>query len=125
VQAGLDKARRDLQGNGGPRRDRRDLRGTLVNDIASATGVDAAKVRAALQSLKPHRGGRRDRGGDVRGRLAAALGVGTDALDAALRKVRTEACERFATELAQRLKVDVQTVSDALASLPGPGRHHA
>src|SRR3954447_23297593 len=64
VQAGLDKARQDLQakrGNGNGNRDRGALRDTLVNDIASATGVDAAKVRSALQSAKPDRGARRDR----------------------------------------------------------------
>ncbi len=51
VQAGLDKARQDFQGQG--RQGRRDNLDTVVNDIASATGVDAAKVRSALQDLRP------------------------------------------------------------------------
>jgi hypothetical protein len=130
VQAGLDKARQDLQanrGNRGNRRDRGALRDTLVNDIASATGVDAAKVRSALQSAKPDRGTRRDRRdarGDLRQQLATALGVTTARLDAAFKTVATQARDQFATELAQRLHVDVQKVKDALGSLPGPGRRH-
>jgi transcriptional regulator with XRE-family HTH domain len=123
VQAGLDKARQDFQSSRGnrDRRDRGALRDTLVNDIAAATGVDAAKVRSALQSLRPGRGVRRD---DVRQKLATALGVSTDALDAAFDKVRTQARDQFATELAQQLHIDVQKVKDALASFPAPGRRH-
>ena len=131
VQAGLDKARQDLQaGRGNGDRGRRGFRvfgDTVVNDIAAATAVDAAKVRSALQSLRPDRGDRRDRGvrrDDVRQKLATALGVSTDALDAAFDKVRTQARDRFATELAQRLNIDVEKVKDALASFPGPGRRH-
>jgi hypothetical protein len=118
VQAGLDKARQDLQGQG--RRFRRGNIDTVVNDIASATGVDAAKVRSALQSLRPNRADRRDRrdrrdrGDDIRQKLATALGVTTDQLDAAFDKVRTQARDQFATELAQQLKIDVQKVKDAL-----------
>jgi transcriptional regulator with XRE-family HTH domain len=123
VQAGLDKARQDFQSSRGnrDRRDRGALRDTLVNDIAAATGVDAAKVRSALQGLRPGRGVRRD---DVRQKLATALGVSTDALDAAFDKVRTQARDQFATELAQQLHIDVQKVKDALASFPAPGRRH-
>jgi hypothetical protein len=136
VQAGLDKARQDLQANrGNGNRDRRDrdrgaLRDTLVADVAAATGVDAAKVRSALQDLRPDRGQRRDRGDrrdardQVRQKLATALGVTTDQLDAAFDKVRTQARDQFATDLAQRLNVDPQKVKDALAALPGPGRRH-
>jgi transcriptional regulator with XRE-family HTH domain len=129
VRAGLDKARQDLRsGRGnGDRRGFRVFGDTLVNDVAAATGVDAAKVRSALQSLRPHLGDRRDPGArhdDVRQKLATALGVSTDALDAAVAKVRTQARDRFATELAQRLNIDVQKVKDALASFPGPGRRH-
>jgi len=116
VQAGLDKARQDFQGQQG-RRDRRGNIDTVVNDIASATGVDAAKVRSALQSLRPHRPDRRDRrdrGDDIRQKLATALGVTTAQLDAAFDKVRTQARDQFATELAQRLNIDVQKVKDAL-----------
>jgi Clp amino terminal domain, pathogenicity island component len=127
VQAGLDKARQDLQGrrgNGNGRRDRGAFGDTIVNDIASATGVDAAKVRSALQGLRPDRGQRRDRRDDIRQKLATALGVTTAQLDAAFDKVRTQARDQFATDLAQRLGVDAQKVKDALASLPGPGRRH-
>jgi Clp amino terminal domain, pathogenicity island component len=116
VQAGLDKARQDFQGQQG-RRDRRGNIDTVVNDIASATGVDAAKVRSALQSLRPKRADRRDRrdrGDDIRQKLATALGVTTAQLDAAFDKVRTQAADQFATELAQRLNIDVQKVKDAL-----------
>jgi hypothetical protein len=116
VRAGLDKARQDFQGQQG-RRDRRGNIDTVVNDIASATGVDAAKVRSALQSLRPTRADRRDRrdrGDDIRQKLATALGVTTARLDAAFDKVRTQAADQFATELAQRLSIDVQKVKDAL-----------
>lgn len=117
VQAGLDKARRDFRS--GPR-DRRGFRrnlDTIVGDIAAATGLDSAKVRAALQDLRPNRGDRhdrRDRGDDIRRKLATALGVTPAQLDAAFEKVRTQARDQFATELAQRLKVDVRKVKDAL-----------
>jgi energy-converting hydrogenase A subunit M len=129
VQAGLDKARQDLRSSRGnrDRGNRGALRDTFVNDIATATGVDAAKVRSALQSLRPDRGDRRDRGAhrdDIRQKLATALGVSTDALDAAFKTVATQVRDQFATELAQRLNIDVQKVKDALASLPGPGRRH-
>jgi hypothetical protein len=126
VQAGLDKARQDFRSNR-DRRDRGALRDTFANDIAAATGVDAAKVRSALQSLRPDHGDRRDRGArrdDIRQKLATALGVSTDALDAAFAKVRTQAVDQFATELAQRLGIDAEKVKDALASFPGPGRRH-
>jgi transcriptional regulator with XRE-family HTH domain len=130
VQAGLDKARQDLRadrGNRNGRPDRGALRDTLVKDIASATGVDAAKVRSALRSARPDRGTRRDRRdarGDVRQKLATALGVTTAQLDAAFKTVATQARDQFATDLAQRLHIDVQKVKDALGSLPGPGRRH-
>src|SRR6478672_2297671 len=82
VQAGLDKARQDLgkarpDRNGGRRFDRGAFATTVVNDIASATGVDAAKVRSALQGPRPKPGDHRDRGGardDIRRQLATALG---------------------------------------------------
>jgi hypothetical protein len=130
VQAGLDKARQDFRGQGQDRRGRRGNIDTLVNDIASATGVDAAKVRSALQSLRPNRSDRRDRRGardDIRQKLATALGVTTDQLDAAFDKIRTQARDQFATELAQRLNIDVQKVKDALPDRVGfgfGGRRH-
>jgi hypothetical protein len=126
VQAGLDKARQDFR-NGNGNRDRRGFRGsidTVVNDIASATGVDAAKVRSALQSLRPNRPDRRDRrdrGDDIRQKLATALGVTTAQLDAAFKKVATQARDQFATELAQKLNIDPQKVKDALPDFGGFG----
>ena len=127
VQAGLDKARQDLgkdrpDRNGGRRFDRGAFENTVVNDIASATGVDAAKVRSALQSLRPKAGDHRDRGAardDIRQKLATALGVTTAQLDAAFQKVATQARDQFATELAQKLNIDVQKVKDALPDVRG------
>lgn len=110
LQAGLDNARRDFRGRRGPRGNL----DTFVGDIASATGVDAAKVRSALQSLHPKRGDRRDRHDDLRQKLATALGVTPAQLDSAFEKVRTQARDQFATELAQRLNIDVQKVKEAL-----------
>jgi Clp amino terminal domain, pathogenicity island component len=128
VQAGLDKARQDFQGQGRQgRRGRRANLDTVVNDIASATGVDAAKVRSALQDLRPNRGDRhgrrdrRDRGDDIRQKLATALGVTTAQLDAAFDKVGTQARDQFATELAQKLNIDPQKVKDALPDRGGFG----
>ena len=137
VQAGLDKARQDLgkdrpDRNGGHRFDRGAFESTVVNDIASATGVDAAKVRSALQSLRPKAGDHRDRRGardDIRQKLATTLGVTTAQLDAAFQKVATQARDQFATELAQKLNIDVQKVKDALPDVRGGfafgfGRRH-
>ena len=127
VQAGLDKARQDFRdGNRDRGRPPRRL-DMVVNDIASATGVDAAKVRSALQSLRPKPGDRRDRrdrrgpADDIRQKLATALGVTTAQLDAAFEKVRTQARDQFATELAQKLSIDPQKVKDALPDRGGIG----
>jgi energy-converting hydrogenase A subunit M len=122
VQAALDKLRSDFR-NGRRDRDRNgaDRRTAVANALATELGVDAARVRAALDKLKPARSDRRDRRDDVRQRLATALGVTTDQLETAFDKVRTDARNAFATELAQRLNIDVQKVRDALADLPGRG----
>jgi Clp amino terminal domain, pathogenicity island component len=130
VQAGLDKARQDFKGGRpGPGRhdphDRRAAADTFVNDIAAATGVDAAKVRSALQSLRPDRGDRRDRRDDVRQKLAQALGVTPDQLQTAIDKVETDQRNAFATALAQRLNIDVRKVKDVLKDIPRFGRRHA
>jgi transcriptional regulator with XRE-family HTH domain len=130
VQAGLDKARQGFRA--GPRDPNRNTRrgdrlDGLVNDIASATGVDAAKVRSALQGLRPKLGDRKDRRGardDIRQRLATALNVTPAALDAAFQTVRTQQRDAFATELAQKLNIDPQKVKDALPDFAGPGRRH-
>jgi len=124
VQAGLDKARQDFR-NGNGNRGRRGFRAgfdAVVNDIASATGVDAAKVRSALQGLRPKPGPRRERRDardEIRRKLATALGVTTAQLDAAFDKVRTQARDEFATELAQKLNIDPQKVKDALPDRGG------
>jgi hypothetical protein len=130
VQAGIDKGRQDFRGGqrDGSRNGRRgDRLDGLVNDVAASTGVDAAKVRSALQSLRPKLGDRHDRRGardDIRQRLATALSVSPAALDAAFQKVRTQQRDAFATELAQKLNIDPQKVKDALPSFAGPGRRH-
>jgi hypothetical protein len=124
VRAGLDKARQDFRGGTRDRNGRRGNLDTVVNDIAAATGLDAAKVRSALQDLRPRRVERRDhrdRGDDIRRKLATALGVTTDQLDAAFDKVRTQARDQFATELAQKLNIDPQKVKDALPDRVGFG----
>ena len=127
VQAGLDKARQDFKANppdrNGPR-DRRGAADTFVNDIAAATGVDAEKVRSALQSLHKDRPGPGDRRDDIRQRLATALGVTTDQLQTAIDKVETDQRNAFATQLAQKLNIDVQKVQDVLKDLPRFGRRH-
>jgi hypothetical protein len=120
VQAGLDKAKQDFRGRRGPRGNL----DAVVGDIASATGVDAAKVRSALRSLRPGPGKRHEHRDDVRQKLATALGVTTDRLDAAFEKVRTQARDQFATDLAQKLNIDPQKVKDALPDFPGRGRRH-
>jgi hypothetical protein len=126
VQAGLDKLRQQSQnrdGNG-RRGGRRAFGDDLVNAISSSTGVDAAKVRSALQRMKPERGNRHAARDDIRQKLATALGVTTAQLDAAFQKVKTDTANAFATELAQKLNIDVQKVQGVLKDLPGPGRHH-
>lgn len=143
VQAGLDKARQDLgkdrgADNGNRRFDRGAFEDTIVDDIASATGVGAAKVRSALQDLRPEPGRheRQDARDDIRQKLATALGVTTDQLQTAIEKVATDQRDAFATELAQKLNIDAAKVKDALPDFrggPGPGfgfgfgfggRHH-
>jgi ClpA/ClpB-like protein len=130
VQAGLDSLRQQFR-NGNRDRDHSGRRGgrrafgdDLVNAIAKSTGVDAAKVRSALQSLKPDRGDRHGGRDDLRQKLATALGVTTDQLQTALDKVATDTRNAFATELAQKLNIDVQKVQDVLKDFPGPGRRH-
>jgi hypothetical protein len=128
VQAGLDKVRQDFRNAPRDRnRDRGDRLDAVVNALAASTGVDAAKVRSALQDLRPKRGDHRGPGrarDDIRQRLATALGVTPAALQTALDKVETDARNAFATDLAQRLKIDVQKVQDALKDLPRFGRRH-
>jgi ClpA/ClpB-like protein len=122
VQAGLDKARQDFRDGNRDRNGRRGGFDTVVNDIAAASGVDVAKVRSALQSLRPTPGPRRERHDprdDIRQKLATALGVTTAQLDAAFDRVRTQARDQFATELAQKLKIDPQKVEDALPDRVG------
>jgi len=126
VQAGLDKLRRQFQNrdHNGRRGGRRAFGDDLVNALSTSTGVDAAKVRSALQSLMPPRGDRHGARDDIRQKLATALGVTTAQLQTATDKVRTDTRNAFATELAQKLNIDVQKVQDVLKDFPGPGRHH-
>ena len=116
MQAGLDKARQDLgkdrpDRNGDRRFDRGAFENTVVNDIASATGVDAAKVRSALQGLRPTAGAPRPR---PRRRARRHPPEARDrprrddraARTTAFQKVATQR-DAFATELAQKLNIDV------------------
>src|SRR5262249_629997 len=129
VQAGLDSLRQQFR-NGNRDRDHNGRRGfrafgdDFVNAIAKSTGADAPKVRSALHSLKPDRGDRPTARDDIRQKLATALGVTTDQLETAVDKVKTDTLNAFATELAQKLNIDVAKVQAVLKDFPGPGRHH-
>jgi hypothetical protein len=114
--------------------------------LAKALGVSAAKLRQAFAKIRPdhgpgHRDGRdgpggpggHDGPGDHHGpsgaredALAKALGVTPAKLRAAFDKLRTDETDAFATELANRLNLDVAKVKDALGQLRpfGFGRHH-
>jgi hypothetical protein len=97
-------------------------------DLAQALGVSEAKLRAAFHdvmgTLRPHAPGRPFRQGFAN--LAKELGVTQAKLEAALKEVRDAHKDDLAQKLADRLKIDVAKVKDALDDL-GPigfGRHH-
>jgi len=115
VQAALDKlSPDDVRAAGGP-----------AEAIAKALDVDVAKVRDALQSLRPP-GGPGRRFGHGRGfgpdlsTLADKLGVSTTQLQDAFKKIHDDERDAFATALAQKLGIDPQKVKDAL---PADGPH--
>jgi predicted ArsR family transcriptional regulator len=92
--------------------------------LAKALGVDEAKVRDALQSVRPpgppgRPGGprERDHGPDLSA-LATKLGVTTAQLQAAFDKLGAEKRDEFATKLAEKLGIDPQKVKDALPAEP-------
>ena len=97
--------------NGNRRFDRGAFEDTVVNDIASATGVDAAKVRSALQDLRPDRGARRDRRDRARRHPPEARDRprrdDRPARRPRSRRSRRDQRDAFATELAQKLNIDV------------------
>jgi biotin operon repressor len=94
-------------------------------DLAKALGVSEDKLRAAFEKVlgdfRPHPPGR-----PGFGNLAKELGVTQAKLEAALEKIRDAHKDDLAQALADRLKIDVAKVKDALDDL-GPfgfGRHH-
>lgn len=114
---------------GGPR----DLSG-----IAAELGVTEAKLRAALEDLRPDRGAKKDEHQDELAKaLASELGLDQAKVTAALEKfhgdrkvVRRERganrLNRFDEALAAKLGIDAAKVRSAFESLkPGPNRRAA
>lgn len=109
---------------GGPR----DLSGA-----AAKLGVTEAKLRAALQGLRPDRGARKD---ELATALAKELGLDEAKVTAALEKLhgdhkvlrrerRGDRLQRFDAALAAKLGLDatkVRAAFDALKPAPGAGR---
>jgi energy-converting hydrogenase A subunit M len=121
--------------------------------LAKELGVSTAKVRAALEKRRGHPGDPGDMAADLGvseerlreafhavfdkvrgphprfGNLAKELGVTQAQLDAGLDTLKAQheqLRDEFAKELAERLKLDVAKVQDALEDLrpPGFGRRH-
>jgi hypothetical protein len=115
--------------HGGPR----DLSG-----IAAKLGVTEAKLRAALQDLRPGRGTKKGEHQDALAKaLASALGLDQAKVSAALEKLhgdrkvirrdrRGDRLNRFDEALATKLGIDAAKVRAAFDSLkPGPNRRVA
>jgi Spy/CpxP family protein refolding chaperone len=115
--------------HGGPR----DLSG-----IAAKLGVTEAKLRAALQDLRPGPGAKKDEHQDALAKaLASALGLDQAKVSAALEKLhgdrkvirrdrRGDRLNRFDEALATKLGIDAAKVRAAFDSLkPGPNRRVA
>jgi hypothetical protein len=111
---------------GGPR----DLSG-----IAAQLGVTEAKLRAALEDLRPDRGAKHDEHQDELAKaLASELSLDQAKVAAALEKLhgnrkvvrrerRGDRLQRFDEALAAKLGIDAAKVRSAFDSLkPGPGR---
>src|SRR3954452_15044533 len=103
---------------GGPARD--------LSGLAGRLGVSEAKLRAALEDLRPDR--RDDREGAVAKALAGALGLSTDKVQAALEKLhgqrklkrddrRADGRDAFAQALATKLGVSVGKVRAGLEAV--------
>jgi hypothetical protein len=104
-------------------------RGFGLDRLATRLGVDQAKLRTALESLRqdmaPH-GPRGERDGQFAKDLAAELGTTQAKVEAALKKVRVkyekqEQAQRdaFAEKLAAKLGLDASKVKKALEAPKG------
>ncbi|MEO8686945.1 MAG: Clp protease N-terminal domain-containing protein [Solirubrobacteraceae bacterium] len=101
---------------GGPR----DLSGP-----AAKLGVTEAKLRAALQDLRPDRGARKDEHQAALAKaLATELGVDEAKVTAALDQLHGDRLQRFDNALAAKLGIDAakaRAAFDALKPAPGAG----
>jgi len=106
-----------------------------LSGIAAQLGVTEAKLRAALEDLRPDRGAAKDeRRAELAKPLAAELGLDEAKVTAALEKFhgdrkvvrrerRGDRVQRFDEALAAKLGVDAAKVRAAFDSLkPGPNR---
>ena len=106
-----------------------------LSGIAAQLGVTEAKLRAALEDLRPDRGAAKDeRKAELAKPLAAELGLDVAKVTAALEKFygdrkvvrrerRGDRVQRFDEALAAKLGVDAAKVRAAFDSLkPGPNR---
>ena len=106
-----------------------------LSGIAAQLGVTEAKLRAALEDLRPDRGAAKDeRKAELAKPLAAELGLDVAKVTAALEKFhgdrkvvrrerRGDRVQRFDEALAAKLGVDAAKVRSAFDSLrPGPNR---
>jgi len=102
-----------------------------LSDLAAKLGVTEAKLRAALQDLRPER--RDERRDELAAALAKELGISTDKVEAALdkrpaeRKLKRhrrfgEMRDAFADQLAGKLGVDEAKVRAALDDVRPDGR---
>jgi Clp amino terminal domain, pathogenicity island component len=110
---------------GGPGRD--------LSGIAGRLGVTEAKLRAALEDLRPDRGAKDDRRSALAKALAGELGLSADKVTAALDKLhgqrkvgrrerRGDRVQRFDDALASKLGVDPAKVHSAFDALKAGGR---
>ena len=106
-----------------------------LSALATKLGVTEAKLRDALQSLRPGPGGPRPRPGfrhdrdEKLGALAKDLGVSQAKLKTALKAIRDDlkaqrdkAIDGFAADLAKELGVSKAKVDDVIDSLGHHGR---
>jgi hypothetical protein len=109
-----------------------------LSGVAAKLGVTEAKLRAALQDLRPGRGAKKDEHRDALAKaLASALGLDQAKVSAALEKLhgdrkvirrdrRGDRLNRFDEALATKLGIDAAKVRAAFDSLkPGPNRRAA
>jgi biotin operon repressor len=117
VSAALDKLKDD-----GPMRP-----GDFAQRLADELGLDVSDVRAALMEIRPPLPGPHHRHDMPLKQLATALGVSRAELRAAFRELRSSAesewqqhQKELAQFLADRFKLDVNKVEDALAATAPP-----